>query len=108
MTAAVPAPIQAMIDATNRGDTKGFLDAFTEDALIDDWGRTFRGRAELASWNETDNIGKQAHFEVRGVEEGDGEYIVTLAVSGNGYNGTGPMHFRLAGDRIASMIISSN
>jgi len=53
------APIQRMIDATNRGDSAGFI-----------------------------------------------EHVVTLEVTGNGYNGTGDMVFTLEGDRIKRMIIS--
>jgi hypothetical protein len=37
---------------------------------------------------------------------GDGEYIVVLTVSGNGFNGTGPMTFTVRGDKLASMIIT--
>jgi hypothetical protein len=34
-----------MFDATNRGDSAAFVDAFAEDAVLDDWGRTFTGQA---------------------------------------------------------------
>jgi hypothetical protein len=53
-------PIRAMIEATNRGDVASFLDAFASDAVLDDWGRTFTGRAEIAGWNARENIGATA------------------------------------------------
>jgi hypothetical protein len=44
MTVSLPAPVQALFDATNAGDTTAFLDAFTADGVVDDWDREFRGR----------------------------------------------------------------
>jgi hypothetical protein len=58
-------PIRAMVEATNRGDSRAFLDAFADDAVLDDWGRTFTGRAEIAVWNERENIGVKSHIEPR-------------------------------------------
>jgi ketosteroid isomerase-like protein len=78
-----------MIDATNRGDTEAFIASFTDDAYLVDWGREFHGHEGVARWNETDNIGKQSHFEVRGARRNGDEHVVTLEVTGNGYNGTG-------------------
>jgi hypothetical protein len=95
-----------MIDATNRGDTEAFIASFTDDAYLVDWGREFHGHEGVARWNETDNIGKQSHFEVRGVRRNGDEHVVTLEVTGNGYNGTGDIVFALEGDRIKRMIIS--
>ena len=37
---------------------------FTEDALLSDWGKEFRGHEGVASWDRTDNIGRSTHFEV--------------------------------------------
>jgi hypothetical protein len=103
--ADLEAPIQRMIDATNRGDTEAFLDCFTEDAHLVDWGREFRGQSGVASWNQTDNIGKQAHFEALAQREDGDDYVVTMVVTGGGYNGTGDIVFTLDGERISRMII---
>jgi ketosteroid isomerase-like protein len=107
-TSGLPETIAQFIDATNTADTARFLDAFTTDATLDDWGRQFHGRDGIAAWNDTDNIGVQAHFELVKVAEVDAGhvYVVTLAVSGNGYNGTGPMTFTLVDGRIHSLVIS--
>ena len=108
MTTSVPAPLQAFIDATNRGDSEAFTAVFTEDAVLDDWGRVFHGRDGVASWNRTDNIGKHAHFDLVGIEAtGDPDQVVaTLTVSGGGFNGTGPMTFTFRGGQIARLVIS--
>jgi hypothetical protein len=55
-------PIRQMIDATNDGDVASFLDAFADDAVLDDWGRTFTGRTESAGWDERENIGANSHI----------------------------------------------
>ena len=52
MTVSLPAPVQAVFDATNAGDTAAFLDAFTADGVVDDWGREFRGHAEIQRWSD--------------------------------------------------------
>jgi hypothetical protein len=108
MSTPVPAPLQAFIDTTNAGDSAGFVAAFTDDAVLDDWGRKFRGRDGVASWNRTDNIGKRAHFELVGIEPTDdpNRVVATLTVSGGGFNGTGPMTFEFRDGRIASLVIS--
>ena len=99
-------PIRQLFDATNRGDSAAFLDVFASDGVIDDWGRTFTGHAEIAGWNERENIGVNSHFEATDVTR-DGDSIrVGVLVTGDGYNGGGAFTFVLAGDKIASMVIT--
>jgi SnoaL-like domain len=107
VTTSVPTAIQAFVDATNSADSDAFVAAFTPDAHLDDWGRTFSGHEGVRSWDSTDNIGVQSHFDLLDVTAGsqDEEYVATLRVSGNGYNGTGPMTFRLRGGLIADLRI---
>jgi AcrR family transcriptional regulator len=107
-TVSTPAAIQAFVDATNSADAEAFVAAFTEDAFLDDWGRQFHGHDGVASWNKTDNIGVQAHFEIEKIEPG-GEpdsYTVTMKVRSHRFNGTGPMAVKVRGDKIASLVIS--
>jgi ketosteroid isomerase-like protein len=106
-TTEVPAPIRAFIDATNAADSDAFVAAFTADATLVDWGRTFTGHEGVRDWDRTDNIGVQTHFELLGIEPGDDpdSYVATIRVSGNGYNGTGPMLFRLRDGLVAGLHI---
>ncbi|UVC17667.1 nuclear transport factor 2 family protein [Mesorhizobium onobrychidis] len=101
-----PDPIRRFVEATNEGDTATFLDTFTADALLSDWGRTFKGRAEIARWNQSDNIGMQSHLSIVCVAAVDGTYQVRIAVKGNGFNGEGDMTFTLDGDLISSLVIA--
>jgi len=99
-------PIRQMLDATNSADDAAFLDAFTEDATIDDWGRTFTGRDEIAGWNDRENIGVHSQIEATSVERHGEQIVVGVQVTGDGYNGGGAFTFTLAGDRIARMVIT--
>jgi hypothetical protein len=104
----LPGPIAQFVDATNRGDTDAFVAAFTDDAYINDWGREFHGHDGARSWNRTDNIGVRSHFDRVSAERGSApdSYVVTLHVTGDGFNGTGTMNFELRDGLIASLRIS--
>jgi hypothetical protein len=102
----VPAPIRRMIDATNAGDSDAFVDAFTDDAYLEDWGKGFHGHDGVRSWDSTDNIGRRSHFEADGVEQQGDEWVVSLVVTGGGFNGTSDFRFALRDDRIARMVIT--
>lgn len=104
----IPLPIKLFVDFTNASDSKSFIDLFTEDAYLEDWGRTYLGREGAASWNQTDNIGQNSHFEIKSFKTNNqpDSYVLTVKVSGNGYNGTGDIAFTLKGNQIASMVIS--
>jgi ketosteroid isomerase-like protein len=94
-----------MIDATNAGDHDAFVNSFTEDCFLQDWGRQFHGHSGVAAWDETDNIGKNTHFEALGTRQDGDAYVVTLEVTGDGFNGTSDITFEVDGDRIRSMVI---
>ncbi|HEX4094347.1 MAG TPA: nuclear transport factor 2 family protein [Trebonia sp.] len=104
----LPGAIQTFIEATNRGDSDAFVAAFTPDVYLNDWGREFHGHDGVRAWNRTDNIGVRSQFELVGAESGStpASYAVTLKVTGDGFNGTGPMNFELRDGLIASLRIS--
>ena len=106
MSELEPAILQ-MFDATNRGDSEAFLDAFAADGVVDDWGRTFTGRDEIAGWNDRENIGVHSHIEPGDVTRVGDAFKVGVTVSGDGYNGGGAFTFTLAPDgRVARMVIT--
>jgi hypothetical protein len=105
MTTSLPAPVQAVFDATNAGDTDAFLAAFAADGVVDDWGREFHGHEAIKGWSDNENIGVQAHFDVVDATPHDGDLVVTVKVSGNGFNGPSHLAFRVAGDHVARMTI---
>jgi SnoaL-like domain len=101
-----PAPIAAMIAATNAADSDAFVAVFTDDAYLNDWGREFHGHSGIASWNRTDNIGVEAHFDLHGVRAGDAddEYLADLTVTSRRFNGDGTFTISLR-DRLISRFV---
>lgn len=93
----LPAAIDAFFAASNAEDRDRFLAAFTTDAVLDDWGRTFTGVDAIARWNESDNMGKHSRFEVRDLTVNHDIHVVTIQVTGEGYNGGGAIAFQLEG-----------
>jgi hypothetical protein len=108
MTVSLPAAVQAVFDATNAGDTAAFLDAFTADGVVDDWGREFRGREAIKSWSDGENIGVHAVLtptSVTASAASAADYVVTADVAGGGFNGPSHFTFRVDGERVARMTI---
>ena len=68
MSVQLPAPVQAVFDATNAEDTDAFLDSFTADGVVDDWGREFHGREAIKGWSDGENIGVRARLMPTAVE----------------------------------------
>ncbi|HEX3791714.1 MAG TPA: nuclear transport factor 2 family protein [Pseudonocardiaceae bacterium] len=106
MATELPAPVRRAVDAANGGDLDGFLDAFTETGAVDDSGRTFRGRAAITGWSDTEFIGKQVTLDVTGVEPAGDTVMITAQVGGNGFNGPSHFAFTVAGDRVTLMKIT--
>src|SRR4051812_50014563 len=93
-------PIRAMFDATNAEDSTAFVDAFAEDAVLVDWGRTFTGHEEIATWNANENIGVHSRIGVTSVDRDGDRTTVGVTVSGEGYNGGGGGVFERGGGGI--------
>jgi hypothetical protein len=105
MSVTLPAPVQAVVDATNAGDTTAFLDAFTPDGVVDDWGREFHGREAIRQWSDGENIGAQATWTPTEITTDGEEHVVTATVGGNGFNGPSHFTFRTEGPRVSRMTI---
>jgi ketosteroid isomerase-like protein len=97
--------VQALIDAANANDIDAFLAGFTEDGVVDDWGREFRGAQRITAWSDAEFIGKQVSLEVEDVQQKGGEIVVTAQVGGKGFNGPSHFSFQVAGDKVSRMTI---
>lgn len=97
--------VRAAIDAANKNDIAAFLACFTDDGVVDDWGREFRGAKRITEWSDNEFIGKQVSLDVTDVEDRDGEVVVTAQVGGNGFNGPSHFSFRVDGDKVSRMTI---
>lgn len=102
----LPAAIADVIDGTNDHDRVRFLGAFAADAVIDDWGRSFAGRAGIARWNDAENMGTANQITVTGYRQAGDLHIVTIDVTGRGYNGPGTMTFTIDDDLVTRIAIT--
>jgi ketosteroid isomerase-like protein len=102
----LPEGVRRLVEATNAGDGAAFVDAFTEDGVVDDWGRVFRGPVEIRRWNDAENTGVHARFRVQEFTVDGDTVTARFAVSGGGFNGPSTFTFELAGDRVRSMRIT--
>jgi ketosteroid isomerase-like protein len=101
----MPQPIAALIKAANSGDTQAFLDSFTPDAVVDDWGREFRGYDAIRQWSNSEFIGVHVSLEVTAVELQGLTTTVTAMVGGKGFTGPSHFAFELGSDRVNRMAI---
>ena len=97
----LPPEVARLLDATNSEDRTAFLDAFTDDGVVDDWGRRFAGRERIAEWDAGENIGVHSRIAATSVRR-DGDTVeFGVRVSGGGYNGGGTFTAELRDGRVA-------
>lgn len=106
MTAtAVPTPVQNLLDAVNHGDTEAFLECFTPDGVVDDWGREFRGADAVRAWSDAEFIGVEVALIVVEVEVDVHRVTLVAQVGGEGFTGPSTFTFLHDGSRITRMSI---
>ncbi|WP_132992086.1 nuclear transport factor 2 family protein [Gordonia zhaorongruii] len=106
MTESIPAPIAGFIDTVNKHDEQGFLDAFTDNGFVDDWGRVFGDRAAIKAWSDKEFIGATGTMDVQEVTV-DGDTVTVVADWRSTHaNGLSTFVFVVDGDKIQSMTIS--
>lgn len=98
--------VAQMIEATNAEDSGRFLVAFADDAVVDDFGRRFVGRGAIDGWNARENIGTHNRITVRSARRRGNETILSISVTGSGYNGDGTFTIQTEDGVITSMLIS--
>jgi hypothetical protein len=98
--------VQRAVDAANAGDTEGFLDSFTDEGAVDDWGREFRGREAIRSWSDEEFIGVDVSLAVTAVRRTGATVTVSADVGGRGFNGPSDFTFTVSGDRVSLMRIT--
>lgn len=105
MTTSLPAPVQVLVEAVDRGDTDAFLTSFTPDGIVDDWGREFAGQDRIRGWSDREFIGVRVSLVVTDVVTDGAQVTISAEVGGDGY--TGPSHFTfdLDGDLVSRMTI---
>ena len=94
MTTTLPAIAAAYVRATNAHDSAAFIACFSENAVVNDAGREFRGIAAIQAWSDREIMDAQVTLKVLDVVESDGGTTITTEVDGN-FDRTGlpdPLH----------------
>jgi SnoaL-like domain len=94
----VPEPVATFIDTVNRHDSTGFLDAFTADGAVDDWGRVFTGREAIEGWSDGEFIGATGTLTPEEVIADGDEVTVVGDWRSTHANGRSRFTFRVAED----------
>src|SRR5215467_5510122 len=106
MSLELPGPIAAYF-AADKEDGEAVARCFTEDAVVKDEGRTYRGRAAIRQWKEDVSTRYQYTSEPFTCEQRAGTVVVTSRLTGT-FPGS-PVDLRfffvLEGDEIASLEI---
>jgi hypothetical protein len=89
-----PPPVARLLQAANDHDTDAFLAGFTDDGVVDDWGREFVGADAIRGWSDKEFIGVDVTLAVGGVKTEGDTTTVEAQVGGSGFNG--PSHFTFA------------
>lgn len=102
----IPEPVKGFVETVNAHDEAGFLDAFTTDGAVDDWGRLFTGREAIKGWSDNEFIGATGTMTPERVSTGDDGTITVVADWRSTHaNGLSSFAFEVAGDKIAKMTI---
>src|SRR5262245_35625358 len=106
MTLTLPTPVAAYFTA-DKEDSEAVARCFTENAVVKDEGRTYRGRTAIQQWKADASAKYQYTSEPLACEQKDGKIAVISRLTGN-FPGS-PVNlrfiFELQGDQIASLEI---
>ena len=106
MSEAVHPAVNRALRAANAHDTEAFLDSFTDDGYVDDWGRVFTGREAIKGWSDREFIGVEVTLKVTDVTSAGDTTTVAAQVGGKGFNGPSHFAFTVDGDRVRGMKIT--
>ena len=102
---SLPQPVERLLKAANDHDSAAFLASFTEDGVVDDWGREFAGAEAIEGWSEREFIGVDVTLDANEVSTTGDDTTVSAEVGGRGFNGPSHFTFRVRGDLVERMTI---
>lgn len=101
----LPEPVASFVAAVNRHDEDAFLDAFTPDGVVDDWGREFAGRDRIKAWSDKEFIGARGVLTPQACRTDGSEVTLVGDWRSNHANGLSSFVFAVRGDAISRMTI---
>src|ERR1700733_8523996 len=110
----LPVVIKAFIKATNDHDGNAFINCFSDDAIVNDFARTFMGADAIRKWSDKEMIEDKVTFTIDEVIEHYGDFMITSLTDGNYDKSKAPdptyldYFFTVKGDKIVTMIVIKN
>ena len=105
MPDAPPEPVARLLQAANGHDTDAFLASFTDDGVVDDWGRELAGAEAIRGWSDKEFIGVDVVLTVTDVASDGDVTTVTADVGGSGFNGPSHLMFSVRDGLVSRMTI---
>jgi uncharacterized protein (TIGR02246 family) len=106
---STPEVIRRYVAAQAARDFGALPDLFTDDGVVVDEGKTWRGKDQIRAWREGVASVYQYTTELRGVEsEGAGRHVARIRLEGDFPGGVVDLRYRftLEGDRIRRLQIA--
>src|ERR1700680_3621871 len=103
----LPRIIQEYLDASNAHDVKSILSCFSDDALVHDEGKEFRGKKLIEGWIVKTIEKYKFRFTPLSAKNDDATVVVSVEVSGTfpGSPVSPDYRFTVESDKIASLAI---
>jgi ketosteroid isomerase-like protein len=107
MKVALPRVIKEYIDASNAHDVQAILSCFSDDAIVHDEEKDFRGKKMIEGWIVKTIEKYKFRFKPLSLKSDDAKVAVSIEVSGTfpGSPVSPDYHFAIAGGKILSLAI---
>lgn len=106
--------IEAHVAAINSFDVDAIMDTFTQDALVNDASREFRGTEHIRAWITKEMVGDHVTLEPVEIADNDGFYAVQCKYDGT-YDKTNlpdPLimtnYYRVRAGKILTLVVIKN
>src|SRR6267154_4149880 len=103
----LPQIITDLLAAQEKYDADSFSECFSNDAVVFDEGKIYRGKKEIRQWNEMTNTKYRTKYEPLEISNTQDGIILTAKVSGT-FDGSPAIikyHFETRNSKIASLRI---
>lgn len=107
MTNQLPLPVAQQIKAINDNKESTWLNLFTSDAIVNDWGRVFQGHQEIKAWSDKEFIGAHGQLTVIKAQTKGNQVTVDANWRSHFYTGKSRFIFIVDGKKIREMRITS-
>jgi hypothetical protein len=103
----LPKPIADLVDTLGKSDNMVFADSFSEDAVVFNDGKTYRGKKEITRWNEQAHANHIQRADPIEISTMNGRTVLLIRISGlfEGSPLTRKYNFGISENKITSLII---